>query len=199
MSYQLFNSQRNIQKKSTSDNLNTLHSALNLTLLLSMYISFERKFNNFHFVDCSDSNLVTFDSIATEPLSEIPADYINLTWKNFHVINISAFPVYDSSGFRTALRSGYVAFNKNGTMMTISSNPPYVFNVHSFIATSGFQNQLKLVMYGYRGTNRWYSAMYPLYTHWPQLIKLDYLNITTITFETNDIAEFAMDNLCISM
>ncbi|CAF4063659.1 unnamed protein product [Rotaria sp. Silwood2] len=146
-----------------------------------------------------DSNLITFDNITNEPLAEIPSNYIGLQWKNFYVMNLTVFPSYDTSGFSTALQSGYIAYNKNGSKMTISTSPPYMFNLYSFITTSAFQNQVKLTMIGERSSKIWYSAMYPLYTHWPQLIKLNYLNIDRITFSTIDSSEFAMDNLCISM
>ncbi|CAF2891502.1 unnamed protein product [Rotaria sp. Silwood2] len=149
--------------------------------------------------DCSDSNLITFDNITNEPIAEIPSNYIGLQWKNFYVMNLTAFSSYDTSGFSTALQSGYIAYNKNGSTMTISTSPPYVFNLYSFISTSAFQNQLRLTMIGERSSKIWYSATYPLYTHWPQLIKLNYLNIDRITFSTIDSSEFAMDNLCISM
>ncbi|CAF1211222.1 unnamed protein product [Rotaria sordida] len=149
--------------------------------------------------NCSNSNLITFDDITNEPLGEIPSDYNGLQWENFYVMNLTAFPFYGSSGFYTARQSGYIAYNKNGSTMTISVSPPYVFNLYSFISSSGYQNQLRLTMLGYRSSTLWYSAMYPLYTHWPQLIELNYLNITKITFSTTDPSEFAMDNLCISI
>ncbi|CAF1511339.1 unnamed protein product [Rotaria sp. Silwood1] len=149
--------------------------------------------------NCSDSNLITFDTITNEPSGEVPSDYIGLQWKNFYVMNVTAFPFYSTSGFYTARQSGYIAYNKNGSTMTISSNPPYVFNLYSLIASSGFQNRLKLIMIGKRSSKIWGSAMYPLYTHWPQLIELNYLNIDSITFSTTDPAEFAIDNLCISI
>ncbi|CAF0970260.1 unnamed protein product [Rotaria sp. Silwood1] len=149
--------------------------------------------------DCSDSNLITFDTITSEPVDEIPSDYIGLQWKNFYIMNLTAFPSYYTSGFYTALQSGYIAYNKKGSTMTISSSPPYKFNLYSFIATSAIQNQLRLTMIGERSSKVWYSATYPLYTHWPQLIELNYLNIDKITFSTTGSSEFAMENLCISI
>ncbi|CAF4895832.1 unnamed protein product [Rotaria sp. Silwood1] len=114
-------------------------------------------------------------------------------------MNLTAFPSYYTSGFYTALQSGYIAYNKKGSTMTISSSPPYKFNLYSFIATSAIQNQLRLTMIGERSSKVWYSATYPLYTHWPQLIELNYLNIDKITFSTTGSSEFAMENLCISI
>ncbi|CAF1639142.1 unnamed protein product [Didymodactylos carnosus] len=113
-------------------------------------------------------------------------------------MNLTAYPHYNTSGFYTALRSGYIAFNKNGLTMTISANPPNVFNLYSFVAASGSQNQLRLTMIGQRLSKQLYAATYPLYTKWQQLIELNYLNIDTITLSTDGSSEFAMDNLCIS-
>jgi hypothetical protein len=152
-----------------------------------------------HFIDCPSSNLITFNNITTEPLAEIPSDYINLKWENFDVMNLTAFPSYDASGFYTARQSGYIAFNKNGETMTISSSLPTRFNLHSFIVASGTENQLRLSMIALRSSKVYYVATYPIYTNWPQLLDLNYLDIDNITFSTPGSGEFAMDNLCISM
>lgn len=154
---------------------------------------------NYPFLECSASNLITFDDITTEPLAEIPSDYLGLQWKIFYLMNITAFPSYNASGFATALQSKYMAFNKNGSTMTIIANPPTVFDVYSLIAASCFQNQLRLIMIGQRSSKPWYSATYPLYTHGPQLIQLNYFDIDSITFSVLDSSEFAMDNLCLTM
>ena len=154
---------------------------------------------NFPFLECSASNLITFDDITTEPLAEILSEHLGLQWKNLRVMNITAFPSYNASDFATALQNKYIAFNKNGSTMTINANPPNVFNVYSLIAASGFENQLRLTMIGQRSSKPWYSATYPLYTHWPQLIQLNYFDIDSITFSVPDSSEFAMDNLCLTM
>ena len=129
----------------------------------------------------------------------MPSDYLGLQWKNFYLMNTTAFPSYNASGFATALQSKYIAFNKNRSMITVTANPPHAFNIYSLIAASGFQNQLRLTMIGQSSSKPWYSATYPLYTHWPQLIQLNYFDIDSITFSTPDSSEFAMDNLCLTM
>jgi hypothetical protein len=83
--------------------------------------------------------------------------------------------------------------------MTISVNSPNVFSLHSFVASSGFQNQLRLTMIGQRASKIIISAIYPLYTHWQQVIQVNFLNIDNIAFSTMGTFEFAMDDLCLSI
>ncbi|CAF3241807.1 unnamed protein product [Rotaria socialis] len=110
----------------------------------------------------------------------------------------TAFSRYNINGFVTARLSGYIAFNKDGPPMAISASPSNKFNLYSFVVSSGFRNQLRLTILDYRQSKILYSATYPLYTLWQQLIKLNYLDVEVVTLSAVGSSEFSMDNLCLS-
>ncbi|CAF1453575.1 unnamed protein product [Didymodactylos carnosus] len=155
--------------------------------------------------NCAGSNLITFEDVYVGDVGEIPNGYSGLNWNNIYAS--SEHPKnYDTSGYPTALTSGeFLTLNGNGQPITITINPPNVFDIHSFVASAAWNDNLTLTIIGQRLPSTIYRKMITLRMYTSTLVVLNWLNIEKLILSTSggtpvferNATHFAMDNLCV--
>ena len=146
------------------------------------------------------TELITFDDLPYR-LIPVPASYDNLTWSNFYYLNSI---VQRTSGYTAGMVSvPKVAYNAGGAPASISASTPFVFN--SAYLTAAWYDNLQVEVRGYNGATLLYDNTYTLSAATPTLINFNYLDVTSVQFNSfggtphpgynGSGTEFVMDNV----
>jgi hypothetical protein len=129
--------------------------------------------------------IITFDDIINGSNTEnaLPTLYNCFEWINAWYLNVSTVP--NTSGFRRALASGvFIILNRNGTLMNMTTTTSS-FNMHSFIASSGYASPLHLLMQGIRTNSAIvYQQDITVSNTSATNVTLDWFNLTTLNFQS---------------
>lgn len=149
----------------------------------------------------AQAQLATFDDLpgctpANTGGTLIPNGYAGFNWDNFYV----------ADGPNTAVAQGGAGY-ANGTVTprcialngfggsSMISAAPFTFNGGYF--TAAFTNGLTVNISGYNGATLLFSQMLTLNTSGPQLLNVDWDNLTSVTFASGDGqpgSQFVFDN-----
>lgn len=144
---------------------------------------------------------ITFDDLqekisATEDLGDIPTGYANLRWHNasyMHRSHALRHVKCQGTGYERIFRnetrrypSSYIALNSCGKSMIIGSfiEEYPVFTVHNIEIQAAAQDELEIVIFGYKSNIKIFKKKVKLSLKNSTLIQLDWNNIDLLTFES---------------
>lgn len=127
--------------------------------------------------------VLTFEGLSTEGIYNsalVPQGYGGLDWSKICVMNSTEA---DLSGFTNGVVSAdNVAFNSFGRPAEISSTTP--FNFEGVYLTGLWNNNLKIDVTGYRGTQKVYASTVVVDVYTPRWFEFDYLEIDRLVFKS---------------
>ncbi len=145
---------------------------------------------------------ITFDDLPYR-LLPVPAGYNNLTWSNFYYLN---GVVGRTSGYFAGMVSvPKVAYNNGGTPAAITASAPFI--LYSAYMTAAWNDNMQVEAQAYNGSTLSYSNTYTLSATTPTLINFNYVDVTSVQFNSfggtphagygGSGFEFVMDNVSV--
>jgi autotransporter-associated beta strand protein len=132
------------------------------------------------------SQLLTFDDVST---GSVPANYGNLNWNNFRVVNGQSY----GSGYQVGMVSSpNVAFNSLGNPASLTSTA--AFNLVSAYLTSAYLSSQTVSFKGYADGTLVYDTSYTINNTAPTFVTFNYLGVTEIDITASG-SQMVLDNL----